>query len=66
MVKQHETNQSDRRERLAPSHSLQKRPTNNPIADDVIAHLASAYENARARQVSEWERMRRQTLRPAV
>jgi len=26
--------------------------------DDVIAHLANAHENRRARQVSEWERMR--------
>lgn len=26
--------------------------------DEVIAHLANAHENRRARQVSEWERMR--------
>ena len=27
--------------------------------DEVIAHLASAHENRRARQVTEWERMPR-------
>ncbi|HEX3102630.1 MAG TPA: hypothetical protein VHQ01_12590 [Pyrinomonadaceae bacterium] len=29
----------------------------NPVIDDVIAHLANAHENRRARQVTEWERM---------
>ena len=32
----------------------------NPVIDDVIAHLANALENRRARQVTEWERMRGQ------
>jgi hypothetical protein len=34
--------------------------TNNEhyALDEVIAHLANAHENRRARQVSEWERMR--------
>ncbi len=34
----------------------------NPISDptdDVIGSLSDAYENMRARQVSEWERLRR-------
>ena len=29
-----------------------------PSPDDVIRSLANAYENERARQVSEWERLR--------
>ena len=37
------------------SHNTNARPF-----DDVIASLANATENRRARQVSEWERMRRQ------
>lgn len=34
--------------------------------DDVIASLANAPENRRARQVTEWERMRRQTFPQAA
>jgi len=33
------------------------------IDDDVIALLANAHENRRARQVNEWERMRQQNSR---
>ncbi|MCW5960325.1 MAG: hypothetical protein KIS76_09190 [Pyrinomonadaceae bacterium] len=35
-------------------------------SDDLIAMLASSYENRRARQVSEWESMRLQRLRTSV
>ncbi len=35
---------------------------NSHTVDDVIVSLANAYENRRARQASEWERMGRQTL----
>ena len=34
--------------------------------DDVIASLANAPENRRARQVTEWEKMRRQNFRQAA
>lgn len=34
----------------------------NPPIDDVIALLANAHENRRARQVTEWERMFRQNV----
>ena len=34
----------------------------NPVIDDVIAHLANAHENRRARQVNKWERMRGQSV----
>ncbi len=34
--------------------------------DDIIASLANAPENRRARQVTEWELLRRQTLRQAA
>jgi hypothetical protein len=37
-----------------------------PPADDVIVSLANAYENQRARQVTEWEQMRRQMVRRAA
>ncbi len=39
------------------SHNTNVRPF-----DDVIASLANATENRRARQVNEWERMRRQVF----
>lgn len=32
------------------------------ISDDLIGSLASAYENERARQVSEWERVGFQSI----
>lgn len=35
---------------------------NSSHIDDVIGSLANAYENKRARQVLEWERLWRQTL----
>ena len=36
------------------------------FVDDVIAHLANARENRRARQVSEWERSQRHRFRVAA
>lgn len=33
------------------------RSVDNVIVDEVIASLANAHENRRARQVTEWERM---------
>ena len=35
------------------------RSGDNLIGDDLIVTLANAYENQRARQVSEWERRQR-------
>lgn len=35
----------------------------NPINDELIVSLSDAYENKRARQVTEWERLRRQAVR---
>jgi hypothetical protein len=34
----------------------------HPRFDELIVSLANARENARARQVAEWERMRRQSV----
>lgn len=34
--------------------------------DDLIGSLADAYENKRARQVIEWEKMRRQNVQRAA
>ena len=38
----------------------------NSINDDVIVSLVDAYENKRARQVFEWEKVRRQNAQRAV
>ena len=38
----------------------------NPINYDLILSLSDAYENQRARQVTEWEKLRRQNVRRAV
>jgi hypothetical protein len=36
------------------------------LSDDLIVSLADAYENKRARQVTEWEQLRRQNVHQAV
>lgn len=36
------------------------------INDDLIMSLSDAYENKRARQVVEWERLGRQNVSPSV
>ncbi|MCU1288910.1 MAG: hypothetical protein JWN60_1139 [Acidobacteria bacterium] len=38
----------------------------NPSNDDLIVSLSDAYENKRARQVVEWERVRRQNVQRAA
>ncbi|QYO66144.1 hypothetical protein [Leptolyngbya sp. 7M] len=45
-----------RAERLIPSDTAR---TKHITADEIIASLAGAYENVRARQVGEWERSQR-------
>ena len=42
------------------------KPKDNPVNDDLILSLQDAYENKRARQVFEWERVRRQNYRRAA
>lgn len=44
---------------LSKRLSKSKEPKSN---DDLIVSLADAYENQRARQVVEWERVRRQNV----
>ncbi len=39
---------------------------NNLSNDDLIVSLADAHENKRARQVFEWERVRRQNVQRAA
>lgn len=39
---------------------------NNLTNDDLIVSLADAHENKRARQVFEWERVRRQNVQRAA
>ena len=68
MVKQNETdpiryNDGKRsRNRSSSSDNFVNRRTNYPesAADELIGSLANAYENKRARQVTEWERLRTQ------
>jgi hypothetical protein len=50
------------RENNSQIHTSRSNNTNARPFDDVIASLANATENRRARQVSEWERMRRQVF----
>ena len=38
----------------------------NPINDELIVSLANAHENRRAQQVTEWERLRRQSVQHAA
>ncbi len=38
----------------------------NSTNDDVIVSLSDAYENKRARQVFEWEKVRRQNVQRAA
>jgi len=42
--------------------STRSQPKTTTRFDDLIVSLANAHENRRARQVTEWERMRRQYL----
>ncbi len=51
------------------SQLLSKRLSKNTeisINDDVIISLSDAYENKRARQVFEWEKVRRQNVQRAA
>jgi hypothetical protein len=48
---------------LSKRNSKQKENFSN---DDLILSLSDAYENKRARQVFEWEKVRRQNVQRAV
>ena len=45
---------------------VSKSRENNILNDDLIVSLSDAYENKRARQVMEWERVRRQNVQRAA
>ena len=49
-------------ERTADTLSSSRNNNTTSQIDDVIGSLANAYENKRARQVNEWERLWRQDL----
>ena len=63
MVERVNTQQDNRSSKNTSSVHSQKRTAsdrsniNIAAEDDVIASLANAHENRRARQVTEWERM---------
>ena len=55
---------SDNLSQLLPTRNL--KTTETPTSDDLIISLSDAYENKRARQVFEWERVRRQNVQRAA
>ncbi len=79
MVKQNNTNVANEINKLNENESsavldyistlLTKRNSkskDNQSSDDLIVSLSDAYENKRARQVVEWERVRRQNVQRAA
>lgn len=79
MVKQNNTNVANEINKLNENESsavldyistiLTKRNSkskDNQSNDDLIVSLSDAYENKRARQVMEWERVRRQNVQRAA
>ena len=50
---------------ISEPHSTRK-SKENLASDDLIVSLSDAYENKRARQVFEWERVRRQNIQRAL
>lgn len=65
MVNRNEPNTARPNDRNSnSSYKFEHFPTQKPTnIDDVIYSLANTIENRRARQVTEWERLRRQTFR---
>lgn len=65
MVNRNDTNTPRRSDNIHRSESTQTRQAaarrETPQDDDMIMSLANSYENKRARQVTEWELMRRVT-----
>lgn len=48
------------------SNRIKKSKDNSTTNDDLIVSLSDAYENKRARQVVEWERLGRQNIQRAL
>lgn len=59
------TNESDRNSLLNPdrSSSISSSQKKNISPDEIILSLANTYENKRARQVTEWERVQAANVR---
>jgi hypothetical protein len=79
MVKQENTSVANEINKLNENESLavldyistlltkrSSKSKNNQSNDDLIVSLSDAYENKRARQVFEWERVRRQNAQRAA
>jgi len=79
MVKQNNTNVANEINKLSENESLavldyistlltkrNSKSKDNQSNDDLIVLLSDAYENKRARQVMEWERVRRQNVQRAA
>ena len=46
--------------------SASRNSSNRPTSDEVIMSLANTYENKRARQVGEWERVQAANVRRQI
>lgn len=51
---------------IKPISTLLSKRNSKESNDDLIVSLSDAYENKRARQVFEWEKLRRQSLQRAA
>lgn len=71
MVKQQNTSITrdiDKTKAAFPEHASTRQSAQSRIftADDIIVSLSNAYENKRARQVTEWERTQAARLQRAA
>ena len=58
---------TDKTEALTPNEDISRllsKRTSNP--DELIVSLSDAYENKRARQVVEWEKLGKQKIQPTI
>ena len=60
------TKLNERETSQKPISTLLSKQNSKQLNDDLIVSLSNAYENRRARQVFEWEKLRRQSLQRAA
>lgn len=69
MVKRNQANPPhdiDRLPTASSGHNFSRETQRTSKTDDVIQSLSGAYENERARQVGEWERVQASSVRHAA
>ena len=63
----HDFTLDNSQQHFSDTHFSDRTRANKPFRfDDLIVTLANAHENRRARQVTEWERMRHKSFPAAV